>query len=125
MVEGASRYWPVCDGFEVINQAVGWIADGPTGVAEALYLRTFTDRLTVFMEQGESALQESERSRLKAAGIAWSAAPIDSVRLWNRRVTVRHGGLETVCDSVYCALGMRVRSELATRLGATADSSGY
>ena len=53
--DGAIRYCPVCDGFEVINQAVGVIADGPTGVAEALYLRTFTDRLTVFMEQRTGA----------------------------------------------------------------------
>ena len=45
---GALRYCPVCDGFEVVDQEVGVIADGPAGVREALYLRSFTDRLTVF-----------------------------------------------------------------------------
>lgn len=40
-------------------------------------------------------------------------------------MTIRHGECETVCDTVYCALGMRVRSKLAAQLGAAADADGY
>jgi len=115
----------VCDGFEVVDQAVGVIGDGPAGVREALYLRNFTDRLTVFMGHGESRLSDSDRRGLADAGIAWVAEPIRSVRLWNQQVTVSHGEGETICDSVYAALGMRVHSDLARELGAEADEHGY
>lgn len=123
--EGALRYCPVCDGFEVIDQDVGVIADGPPGVREALYLRDFTDRLTVFVAGGGSRLDAGDRRRLAQAGIACVGEPIRSIRLWNRRITVSHGDGETVCDSVYCALGMRIHSDLAVQLGAHTDESGY
>jgi thioredoxin reductase (NADPH) len=109
----------------VIGQAVGVLADGPHGVSEALYLRHFTERLTLFLATGESALSDLDRRRLAEAGIRCVLEPIRSVRLWNRRVTIKHGEGETVCESMYCALGMRVHSDLAVQLGATVDEAGY
>ena len=123
--DGALRYCPVCDGFEVVGQAVGVIGDGPHGASEALYLRHFTDRLTLFLASAHAPLSDADRRRLSEAGIACVVEPIRSIRLWNRRVTIVHGQAETVCDSVYSALGMRVHSDLALRLGASVDESGY
>jgi thioredoxin reductase (NADPH) len=123
--DGALRYCPVCDGYEVIGQAVGVIADGPKGVDEALYLRNFTERLTLFFVSGQTTLDEGDRRRLRDAGIGCVLEPIRSLRLWNRRVTIVHGEAETVCDSVYCALGMRVHSDLAIQLGTEVDEAGY
>jgi thioredoxin reductase (NADPH) len=123
--DGALRYCPVCDGYEVIEQAVGVIADGAAGVREALYLRHFTSRLTLFMEHGSRRLGAEDRQRLAEAGIALVDDPIRSLRLWNQRVTVCHGDEETMCDSVYGALGMRVHSDLAIRVGARTDDDGY
>jgi len=123
--EGALRYCPVCDGYEVVDQAVGVIGAGPAGIAEALYLRHFTNRLTLFLDGAELEMSDRDRKRLADAGITWQAEPIRSLRLWKQRVTVSHGEAETVCDSVYCALGMRVHSDLAMRLGAEADDQGY
>ena len=42
--QGALRYCPVCDGYEVRGQAVGLVADEGSDAFEALYLRHFTDR---------------------------------------------------------------------------------
>jgi thioredoxin reductase (NADPH) len=123
--EGALRYCPVCDGYEVIDQVVGVIAEDASGVGEALYLRRFTPHLTLFLAEGPAALSDVDRRRLEDAGIAWVREPTDSIRLWDRQVTVRHGEAETRCDSVYCALGMRIHSHLATALGAEADEHGY
>lgn len=123
--EGALRYCPVCDAFEVVDRAVGVYANGPAGVGEALYLRHFTPHLTLFMEEGARALTPRDRQRLAAAGIAWTDAPVRSIRHWNGRVTVVHGDAETVCDTLYCALGLRVHSELAAALGAVCDDAGY
>lgn len=123
--EGALHYCPVCDGYEVIDQSVGVIAEDRAGVGEALYLRRFTPHLTLFMADGQEALSDEDRHRLEQAGITWVREPTDSIRLWAQRVTVRHGDTETQCDSVYCALGMRIHSQLATALGAEADEHGY
>jgi thioredoxin reductase (NADPH) len=120
---GALRYCPVCDGFEVIDQAVGVIADGPAGVGEALYLRNFTRRLTLFPLSGDVAFTDDQRRQLAEAGIGLAEDAVTSIRLWNGAVTVRHGEVETSCDSLYGALGMRIHGELVP--GAERDGSGY
>ena len=122
---GVLRYCPVCDGYEAIDQAVGVIADGAAGVGEALYLRHFTPHITLFMEQGAAALDEDARRRLAEAGIAWADEPLDAIRHWEGRVTVRHGERETACDSLYCALGLEIHAGLAQQLGAQTDGDGY
>jgi thioredoxin reductase (NADPH) len=123
--DGALRYCPVCDGFEVVGRTVGVIGKGAAAVNEALYLRHFTDRLTLFLQGGETSMGADDRRRLEEAGIAWVSDPVRSVRLWGQQVTVGHGDRETVCDSVYSAFGMRVHAGLAERLGAQVDDMGY
>lgn len=120
---GLLRYCPVCDGYEVIDRAVGVIADGPAGVREALYLRSFTRRLTVFRVSGEACFSDDHRRQLAAAGVSLADDPVDSIELWKGGAAVRHGGRETVCDSLYSALGMRIHSELAG--DADRDENGY
>jgi thioredoxin reductase (NADPH) len=122
---GTLRYCPVCDGFEVSDQRVGVITADRTGVAEALYLRHFTPHLTVFFQKGAKALDDHDRAALTDAGIACEEAPVQSIRQWDGRVTVRHGDIETDCDALYGAFGMRVHSGLATAIGAQADGDGY
>lgn len=123
--QGALRYCPVCDGFEVSGRTVGVYADGPSGVAEAIYLRHFTPQITVFVEGGGGTLAPADRQRLHEAGIALALAPVRGIRHTDGRVTVSHGGRESVCDSLYCALGLHIRSELAVQMGAACDEDGY
>lgn len=120
---GALRYCPVCDGYEVIGQAVGILTDRPAGAAEALYLRNFTNRLTLFVTADSIVFPEQQRQRLDQAGVRIEPTPVSSIRLWGGRVKVRHGEAETACDSLYSALGMQIHSELAA--GAEHDDEGY
>lgn len=120
---GALRYCPVCDGYEVIGQAVGVIADGPAGVREALYLRNFTSRLTVFPISADTRFSDDDCCRLAESGIDLVRAPVDSIRLWNGAAIVRHGEEESRCDSLYSALGMRIHTELIP--DARRDDGGY
>ena len=39
---GLIRYCPICDGYEVTDKKVGVIGSDSHGVAEALFLRSFT-----------------------------------------------------------------------------------
>lgn len=120
---GAVRYCPVCDGYEVIDRAVGVIADGASGVREALYLRDFTPHLTVFPVSPDVRFGEADRRRLTESGIALVDEPVISIRQWRGTVTVRHGAGQTRCDSLYSALGQRVHCELVP--GADRDEDGY
>ncbi len=123
--QGALRYCPVCDGYEVIDQAVGVIADEGADTFEALYLRHFTPRLTMFLVNEQVRFTEAQSHELDRAGITLVREPVRSIRLWDGRVVVAHGDAETTLDSLYCALGMKVHSSLATALGAAHDSHGY
>jgi thioredoxin reductase (NADPH) len=122
---GALRYCPVCDAYEVIGQAVGVYADGAAGVAEALYLRHFSADITLFMAGGAEALAPPERRRLADAGIRWNEAPVEAVRREKGRVAVAHAGGTAWCDTLYCALGVTVHSQIAAALGAALDEAGY
>ena len=124
--DGAVRYCPVCDAFEVIGQKVGVLAAGPAGVSEAICLGRYSDRVTVFQMKGQPPLDDEQQARLQTADIGLAAGFVDSVRAWNGRVTIEHGGDRTTeCDTVYCAMGLRVHSGLATMLGAAVDEAGY
>ena len=123
--DGALRYCPVCDGYEAIDQAIGVLGAGPSGVREALYVRHFSDHVTFFLARTGEPLSTGDAAELTAASIAMAPGVVESIRFWDGRVTVRHGDSETICDTVYASLGVRVHSELATNMGAAADELGY
>ena len=122
--EGALRYCPVCDGYEVIGQSVGLLADSARDVDEALFLRHFTDRITIFVVTPNVRYSEQQQRQLDAAGICTVHEPVSAIRLSNGSVTLRHGDSQTECDALYGALGLKVHSELATALGARGDQQG-
>jgi thioredoxin reductase (NADPH) len=122
--EGALRYCPVCDGFEVIGCAVGVLSDCCAGVREALYLRHFSERVTLYFTQ-RVEVAEDDRRRLAAAGIALQGAPVRALRLREGGVRIEHEAGADERDALYGALGLRVHSQLATALGAAHDEDGY
>jgi thioredoxin reductase (NADPH) len=123
--DGTLRYCPVCDGFETIGKSVGILTDHHGGVGEALYLRHYSDHVTLLRTSDAWAPTEEDRARLAGAGVKWVDAVVDSLRLWDNRVTARHGESETAFDTVYAAFGMVVHNTLATALGAECDRHGY
>ncbi|MDZ5455501.1 NAD(P)/FAD-dependent oxidoreductase [Azohydromonas lata] len=123
--EGTLRYCPVCDGFEVIGHSVGVLTDRCAGVREALYLRHFSEHVTLYFTQRVDVATE-DRRRLAAAGIALQAAPVRALRLREGGgVLIEHEDGTDERDSLYAALGLRVHSTLATALGADHDEDGY
>ena len=122
---GLLRYCPWCDAYEVIDKAVGVVTDSARGVSEALFLRDFTSRLTLFVTRADADLGDDDRAHLAAAGIALVEEATTGVRLEAGRIVVSHAGGETTLDTLYCALGVHVHSELARRLGARHDTEGF
>lgn len=123
--KGLLRYCPVCDAYEASGKQVGVYARDEGGVGEALYLRHFSPHVTLFLQEGEPGLGAAARERLRAGGVGWEPEPVCAIRAAGLQVALRHGDRETLCDTLYCALGVRVHSSLAQQLGARADAQGY
>jgi thioredoxin reductase (NADPH) len=123
---GLVRYCPICDAYEVTGQRVGLIASGKCRVKEALLLRAYTAELTIITLGQELHLSGDERRQLEAASVQILEHPIaelslngDKIEAWHMRDGGRHE-----FDTVYTALGVRIRSGLALGLGADADADG-
>ncbi len=124
--EGLVRYCPICDAFEVIGQKVGLIAFGKCRLLEALLLRAYTADLSVLTLGRQMDMPDTDRQALHDAGITLLDTPVSRLTVNDGRITAWHmeDGTQHAFDTVYSALGTRVRSGLATGLGADADEDG-
>lgn len=123
---GRIRWCPICDGYEGMDQHIGLIATPETAVAHALFLRTYTDRLTLIVQSADKKLDREDRLRLSAAGISLVESPVTRIRTMGKS----HIGVtctphpEMQFDVLYPMLGTVAQSTLATSLGAQCDAQG-
>jgi thioredoxin reductase (NADPH) len=124
--QGLVRHCPICDGFEVIGQTVGVIGHGKQGLAEALFIRTFTPDLTLLTLGQPMDLGEDDRRLLAEAGIAVVEEPIAEVAVEAKRVTklVTESGRELAFQTLYSALGTAPRNELVRPFHGCLDETG-
>ena len=120
------RICPICDGFEVTGQRVGVIGHGALGAREALFLRTYADRLTLIHIAASEALPAEERALLAQAGVTVIEAPIEDVELQpdRPRALCFSGAGRVEFDALYSALGVTPRTGLALAAGARHDDQG-
>jgi thioredoxin reductase (NADPH) len=123
--DGVLRFCPVCDGYEASDRSVGVLTNGSAGVHEALYLRHFTPKVTVFLCADDVVLTADELRSLRDAGVAVAEAPPSAFSRTDGGVTVTHGDKRSTCSAVYSSFGLNVRSRLALTIGAACDASGY
>lgn len=124
--QGLVRHCPICDGYEVSGQRIGVLGFGAGALGEALFLRTWSDDVTLLTAGGAMDMSDDERRRLAEAGIAVVAQPVAQVTLAEGRISCLRmsDGSELGFDTLYSALGARVRSELAVALGADRGPGG-
>ena len=116
----------MCDGFEVIGQRIGVIGNGAHAVGEALFLRTYSEDVTLLTLGREMAPDGDDRKRLKEVDIRVIEDSVTEVAIEDGSITaicLRGGGRERFA-TLYSALGCKVRSELAGRIGARHDTNG-
>ena len=121
LVTGTLRYCPVCDGWEAGGEhfaaRIGVVGAASHGVAEALFLRTFSPSVTLFTLE-ECELHEKDRQDLADHGIAWDPRPVTSYDFSDRRVRLCFGGEAFAeVDTLYPALGSEPNVELLKLLG--------
>jgi thioredoxin reductase (NADPH) len=122
---GALRFCPICDGYEAMDQHIGVLGLVEEAARKALFLRTWSQRVTVLPIDAPDGLDEQLAREIEAAGIKVAHEVIVDVdRSGEKIAAVMRSGARCELDVLYPALGCEVRSELATALGAAADDVG-
>jgi thioredoxin reductase (NADPH) len=121
---GLLRYCPICDGYEVTDKRVGVIGTGDHGMREALFLRGYTRDVTLIAPEAEHLLDDVCAAKLDEAGIVRIAGPCGNWAIEGDQLALDTAGGRTAFDSVYPALGSRIRSHLAVAAGARASDEG-
>lgn len=120
---GALRLCPICDGFEATGQSVAVYGPPARAAAEAMFLRTYSDRVTLLPANDDPIAVELEE-QLSARGVAIASIPSD-VEVGKNDVQVSFAdGSRSRFDVLYPALGAVVQSELAQSLGARCEQAG-
>jgi len=118
LARGLVRYCPICDGFEVTDKKVGVIGSDSHGVAETLFLRSYTSDLTLIAPDKALKLKGEDYDRLKAAGIDCVDGPARAVAIPDGCIVVETAEGTHTFDSIYPALGSDTHTQLAEQVGA-------
>jgi thioredoxin reductase (NADPH) len=121
---GLVRYCPICDGYEVTDKKVGVIGSDSHGVAEALFLRSYTADVTLIAPDKALRLKPEDNQKLKEAGIDCVDGPAQAVAFGKDCITVDTAEGHYTFDSIYPALGSDTHTQLAEMVGAKLASDG-
>jgi len=122
---GLIRYCPICDGYEVTDKRVGVIGSGSHGVAEAVFIRSYTADVTLIAPDKALSLKTEDGEKLKAAGIDCVDGPAQAVAIDKNCIVVDTAEGHYVFDSVYPALGSDTHTQLAEMVGADLSAEGW
>src|SRR5205809_599150 len=79
LARGLIRYCPICDGYEVTDKRVGVIGGDSHGVAEAIFIRSYTSDVTLIAPDTALQLTAEDQGKLKRAGIDCVDGPAQAV----------------------------------------------
>lgn len=120
------RICPICDGYETQGQSVGIVGSSEKGAREALFMRTYSDRVSLIHVGEPQTLPDQDRLELAEAGVDVVETHINAVDIEEDRITAFdfEDGVKRQFDVIYSALGTTPRSGLAEALGAEVDEVG-
>jgi len=124
MAAGLIRYCPVCDGYEATDRRVGVIGTGAHGLAEALFLRSFTADVILIAPDGPHSLTDGERDQAARCGITLVDGPCAGITPSGGEITVTLADRDLTFHCIYPALGSDVHAELARQAGARIARDG-
>ena len=115
---GLVRYCPICDGYEVTDKRVGVIGSDSRGVAEAIFIRSYTADVTLIAPDKALRLRPEDSQKLKDAGIECVDGPAQAVAIESNCIVVDTAEGHYAFDSIYPALGSDTHTQLAEMVGA-------
>jgi thioredoxin reductase (NADPH) len=125
IMRGLVRHCPVCDAFEVTGQNIAVLGQGAGAIGEAVFMRTYSRRVTLLLLSGVDALSDEDRQRIAYHDILLVEEPITTVSIEGDRIAAltTGSGTEHHFDTLYSALGADARSDIALSLGADHEKS--
>lgn len=122
---GIVRLCPICDGYEVDGDNVAVYGEAEVAIDHAVFLRSFTDRVTAIAHGEQQACDEAVL-KARQFGIRLVGDQVKEMRLTDDEqveVTLCTGE-RLLFDMIYPSLGNVCRSNLGRDVGAKCDSSG-
>lgn len=119
--ESLLRQCPICDGYEYTGRRIVVIGEGLHGAREALFIRHYSDDVTLVQQIGAA-----EAGPLHRAGVKHiDATPRCVQPLGPQRLRLQlDNGDAPEFEVMYAALGVKPRAELAYALGVDTDECG-
>jgi thioredoxin reductase (NADPH) len=124
LARGLVRYCPICDGYEVTDKKVGVIGSDSHGVAEAVFIRSFTADVTLIAPDKALNLGREDRRKLEQAGIDCVDGPAQAVAIPSGCIVVDTAEGHYTFDSIYPALGSDTHTQLGEMVGAKLARDG-
>jgi len=124
LARGLVRYCPICDGYEVTDKRVGVIGSDSRGVAEAVFIRSYTADVTLIAPDKALRLKPEDNQKLKDAGIECVDGPAQAVAITGDCIVVDTAEGHYTFDSVYPALGSDTHTQLGEMVGAKLAEDG-
>ena len=124
LARGLIRYCPICDGYEVTDKKVGVIGSGHSGVAEAMFLRSYTRDVTLIAPDKAIQMSAEDAKKLKSDGIECVDGPAQAVAISKECIVVETAEGTYTFDTVYPALGSDPHVLLAEAVGAALGEKG-
>jgi len=124
LARGLIRYCPICDGYEVTDKKVGVIGSDSHGVAEAVFIRSYTADITLIAPDKAMRLKPDDQKKLKDAGIDCVDGPAQAVAFSSEFIVVDTAQGHHTFDSVYPALGSDTHTQLGEMVGAKLAPDG-
>lgn len=121
---GKLRLCAICDGYEVDGHKVAVYGEAENAITHAVFLRTFTDSVTVVVH-GEPNACEQAIALAQHYDIRLISDRVESLRPCDTGIELLTcGGEWHHFDIIYPSLGARYRSDLAVQLGLECDECG-
>jgi thioredoxin reductase (NADPH) len=123
---GLVRQCPICDGYEITGQRVAVIGSDRAAAGEALFLRSYTSRITLVTLGRSMDLPGACLERLASAGIMVEGRSVCSIECKSTqapRIGFVDGSAQEF-DVIYSGLGVAPRTELAAMLGVNCAEDG-
>lgn len=114
------RWCPICDAYEAIDQEVAVLSDAQRGPAHALFLRTYTSKVTLLVDSSGGQLSDAARQALQAGRIRVIEEPVREIAAPAGTGVDVHllNGSTLHFHTLYPMLGSLAQDALAVSLGA-------
>ncbi|MBV0892523.1 NAD(P)/FAD-dependent oxidoreductase [Paracoccus sp. Z118] len=117
VARGQLRYCPICDAYEQTGRRIGVLGADRHGVAEALFLRAYTDNI-VLLALSALDIDPTTRTEAEMADIVIEPAPVSAFDFGSDDVELTlDDGRKLRVDTLYIALGSHTRNDLGRMLG--------